>query len=825
MAAERVTELLTALQGLGFNADPTATQAIATVMAGIENTLRTEMEATRQSAGEKGGGKKWSDRVAKDDNTFRFDGKNTDGMKGFALWKWYMEMAIQHNEPYVLEQMKKAEEQNIVIDNHMINAPFRENNTNLFYALISCLEGNPLTVVKTCQGNGLEAWRRLCARYSVNVHLQMMSQLAKVYTPPMLLKVQDIKQGIIDWENASHVLETEYQVKPPEGWAKVIIFIAMIPRKFTLLIRQSMTKDTGYDVVKESIIRQVDGEEDKRDHSPMQVDGMAANTDGGEHGGYGWPQLGGDHEAQDLNAWQKGGKGGGKFAGQCYTCGEYGHRSAECPKATKRLCYNCGSDQHMAKDCPTPKGKGGGYKGGKTGNGKGYGNTGGKGYGNSYGYSGNKGGKGGWNRGGKGGGKGGKGTYSLGTDGNLVPEQQSSMDQNGDWGGWNSDPWPDYSLNNLGWEMSRGAGVRICHLEANRPKTIVTANRYSAFEEQEYPVLTTEVPQIVQPRIPKSKKVKKTEGKTMFMGGYMQRSSGRCTTGCGGCDNEVESLLHYIEEGIPPPPGIDLNFAEAERLPRQRRGQPRQRRRQRHGQDHHDEENDDSDDDKDEPPTTQPNTPPTIHSNTNHIDHSTNNIELNGNHRDEPHTTTPEPTPITGDMGSDRAPMGHRGLCESNSRTNGGKAATAHSTIETTNTDITDDNHNTPPPTPLTISNLHLHNGAIEGEKEEAEQEDENAGHTSGPPSLESSVSDEVENKNIIDQVESEDDEEIDDDDDYYVHIMGAEKLDEVDPATSVSTNGNFGQHSDFWRKTIKRWRIQSFWDLRMKYIMFMCIL
>ena len=49
MAAERVTDLLRTLEGLGLNAD-IASRAIATVMAGIESDLRAEIGTVWQPA-------------------------------------------------------------------------------------------------------------------------------------------------------------------------------------------------------------------------------------------------------------------------------------------------------------------------------------------------------------------------------------------------------------------------------------------------------------------------------------------------------------------------------------------------------------------------------------------------------------------------------------------------------------------------------------------------------------------------------------------------------------------------------------------------------
>ena len=85
MAAERVTELLIAMQGQ----DP----ATATVLAGIEAELRREFNSKNA---QNNANKKWSEKIGKDPNMFQFDGKSQDGQKGFAVWKWHFELAIEH---------------------------------------------------------------------------------------------------------------------------------------------------------------------------------------------------------------------------------------------------------------------------------------------------------------------------------------------------------------------------------------------------------------------------------------------------------------------------------------------------------------------------------------------------------------------------------------------------------------------------------------------------------------------------------------------------------------------------------------------------------
>ena len=93
-----------------------------------------------------------------------------------------------------------------------------------------------------------------------------------------------------------------------------------------------------------------------------------------------WGNAWGYEEEDDWGQIEEVGKGKGKgkgkaFRGECYTCGEWGHSTRNCPtlgKGFSGACYNCGTVGHSAKYCPSPPRKGSKGKGkGKGKNGKG----------------------------------------------------------------------------------------------------------------------------------------------------------------------------------------------------------------------------------------------------------------------------------------------------------------------------------------------------------------------------------------------------------------------------------------------------------------------
>ena len=146
-------------------------------------------------------------------------------------------------------------------------------------------------------------------------------------------------------------------------------------RRYAVLKRQQRKSPDAMDV--DAVTRRRRGNPDNAHalHSRGEWPWIQACS-GDEEWGNAW----GYEEEDDWGQIEEVGKGKGKgkgkaFRGECYTCGEWGHSTRNCPtlgKGFSGACYNCGIVGHSAKYCPSPPRKGSKGKGkGKGKNGKG----------------------------------------------------------------------------------------------------------------------------------------------------------------------------------------------------------------------------------------------------------------------------------------------------------------------------------------------------------------------------------------------------------------------------------------------------------------------
>lgn len=303
---------------------------------------------------------------------------------------------------------KELEEENWaeLADGFCTTDNVRETTTKLYNLLLSLTTAEANAVVRRCRGNGLWAWKKLSATLNPRTLASGVKAISQVLAPNKIANASKADMLIDDWEDRVAKLNTEYG----EGISakmKVAVLYAMLPKDLQerVLDRCAVHWDGVkeeealiiYSRVKEEIKNIAKSRRDMNTPKPMEVDRVqAANWEWWQ-----WPGERGDEEEEKKEDKEEGqeeennvhyvGKGKGK--GQCWTCGAFGHRAAECPKGKGKghgkhggndnggwkgkggwygkgsgkdawggkgnwtmqmvkACFNCGSTSHLARDCP-----------------------------------------------------------------------------------------------------------------------------------------------------------------------------------------------------------------------------------------------------------------------------------------------------------------------------------------------------------------------------------------------------------------------------------------------------------------------------------------
>jgi hypothetical protein len=232
--------------------------------------------------------------------------------------------------------------------------------------------------------------------------------ISQVINPAKIVDARKADVAIEMWDDKLVKLSTEYGEKLSDK-LKVAVLYGMLPKDLQeraldkCAINWDQTKEGDATLIltkiKEEVKNVAKSRRDMVTPRPMEVDNIQAEW-------YGWGPSQDWHEEQapseegqegtefDINYVGKGAKGKGK--GKCWTCGETGHRAAECPKGKgkastwqgkngggwykggykgdgkggkgegkagkggwtnpmPRACFGCGSTAHMLRDCPNNK--------------------------------------------------------------------------------------------------------------------------------------------------------------------------------------------------------------------------------------------------------------------------------------------------------------------------------------------------------------------------------------------------------------------------------------------------------------------------------------
>ena len=302
-------------------------------------------------------------------------------------------------------EMKEAEVEeadwSMVADERFGEEKLKEVTEKLHNVLLSLTTGEANAVVRRCRRNGLWAWKRLCTTLNPRTLASGIKAISQALSPGKISSGAKADTAIDTWEHHLAKLGTEYG-EEISAKMKVAVLYSMLPKDLQEKVLDKcavnwdgVSKEEAVNIyikVRDEVKNIAKSRRDMITPKPMEVDHVQANWGWWEDEGK--EELAGDdarerdeHENEINFVGNFAGKGyKGKGKGKCWTCGEAGHRAAECPKGkgkgggwhnkggykgdgkngkgegktgkgswtttTPRACFGCGSMTHLVKDCP-----------------------------------------------------------------------------------------------------------------------------------------------------------------------------------------------------------------------------------------------------------------------------------------------------------------------------------------------------------------------------------------------------------------------------------------------------------------------------------------
>jgi hypothetical protein len=262
-----------------------------------------------------------------------------------------------------------------------------------FYEVLAVkCQGEALKVVRGIEDqDGFVAWHRLHARFNPKTMARSMMKMVKAITPGHVKDIKDLEKEVASWEEAVRDLMKDYNEEISDKM-RMAIFTAMCNPSLQDIIYQKVDTLTTYASLKESIMAIVrnriimghggavkmtineikEQEEQEEEEAWYEIDyvtpatqchkcqgyghlanqcpskgkGKMSNFGGYSKGKGGTPMKGLSKGDGPFKGYMKGafkgqskgfGFGGKGYQGSCWSCGQTGHKAAECPKGTAQI--------------------------------------------------------------------------------------------------------------------------------------------------------------------------------------------------------------------------------------------------------------------------------------------------------------------------------------------------------------------------------------------------------------------------------------------------------------------------------------------------------
>ena len=331
-----------------------------------------------------------------------------------------VEELMKSVETEVTEKQAEHQEWEDLADGRCTVDQVQEVAVKLYNVLLSITTAEANAVVRRCRGNGLWAWKRLSTTLNPRTLASGVKCISQVLAPTKITNASKADVAIEAWEDRVAKLAIEYG-EEISAKMKVAVLYAMLPKDLQerVLDKCAVNWDGAkeeeaasiYHSVKEDVKNIAKSRRDMSMPKPMEVDRVRAdwgwwcggwNDEDEENNEYKDKDKELQTEEKDVNFIGKG-KSKGKGKGECWTCGEVGHRAADCPKGNSgksygkggwsekggwkgrggwygkdgwngkgaeyktgkggwappmvKACFGCGSTAHLMRDCPNKEGQ------------------------------------------------------------------------------------------------------------------------------------------------------------------------------------------------------------------------------------------------------------------------------------------------------------------------------------------------------------------------------------------------------------------------------------------------------------------------------------